>query len=245
MRAFIMTSSPCELGVPGMLSKNGQIELLKSLFPKPFSMLYVCSAPDAHEKTERYGGEMKRTFEEKGFEINRFTVLDGRNSEIAAELVHSHDMVFLSGGHVPTQNAFFKSINLKEILRSYNGVVMSLSAGSMNAAGRVYAAPENPGEAASPDYKRELEGLGLTDINIVPHFQLTRHEVIDGLDNLTGILIPDSFARDIYCFPDGTYMLSENGKQTIYGECDLIRQGRVTRICVDGEGCPAPWQGGK
>ncbi len=240
MRAFIMTSSPCELGVPGMLAKNGQISLLRSLFPRPFSMLYICSSPSAHDRTDLYSSEMKATFEEKGFVISRLTTLDDRNAAEAASLIAAHDMVFLSGGHVPTQNAFFHDIALRELLRDYSGVVMSLSAGSMNAARDVYASPEEPGEAIDPAYRRELEGLGLTLISIEPHYQLTRDMTYDGLHNLSRILLPDSWLRDIYCFPDGTYLLSMDGRQTVYGRCDLLRRGQVIRVCEDGGSCPVP-----
>ena len=38
---------------------------------------------------------------------------------------------------VPTQNAFFHKIRLPELLRDYGGVVLGISAGSMNMAATV------------------------------------------------------------------------------------------------------------
>ncbi len=57
------------------------------------------------------------------------------------------DVILLGGGHVPTQNAFMERIGLKERLRKYEGLIIGWSAGSMNCAEIVYAAPKLEGEA--------------------------------------------------------------------------------------------------
>ena len=50
----------------------------------------------------------------------------------------------------------------------------------MNCADTVYAGPELEGEAIDPLYKRWITGLGLTDINIFPHFQSLKDDFLDG-----------------------------------------------------------------
>ena len=40
----------------------------------------------------------------------------------------------LCGGHVPTQNHFFAQLGLPGLFHGYHGIVMGVSAGSMNAA---------------------------------------------------------------------------------------------------------------
>ena len=83
----------------------------------------------------------------------------------------SIDVIVLTGGHVPTQNNFLKQLRLRERLLNYNGIIVAWSAGSMNCADVVYAGPEFEGEAIDPLYERWISGLGITDINIFPHFQ--------------------------------------------------------------------------
>lgn len=57
---------------------------------------------------------------------------------------------------VPAQNEFMKQLHLKEKLNGYKGIVIAWSAGSMNCAETVYAAPELEGEAVDPFYERGL-----------------------------------------------------------------------------------------
>ena len=66
-----------------------------------------------------------------GIYPSRWNILDGVNAEDAAELVSSSDLLILSGGHVPTQAAFFWEIALDVLLQDYPGVVIGISAGSM------------------------------------------------------------------------------------------------------------------
>ena len=40
----------------------------------------------------------------------------------------------LCGGHVPTQNHFFAQLGLPGLFHNYHGIVLGVSAGSMNAA---------------------------------------------------------------------------------------------------------------
>ena len=49
----------------------------------------------------------------------------------------------------------------------------------MNCADTVYAGPELEGEAIDPLYERWITGLGLTDINIFPHFQSLKDDYLD------------------------------------------------------------------
>jgi dipeptidase E len=90
--------------------------------------------------------------EEAGFGFERFRILDGRNASRAASLVRESNRLILSGGHVPTQNRFLDRIHLRGLLSDFQGVVIGISAGSMNSAELVYAQPEEEGEAVDPDY---------------------------------------------------------------------------------------------
>lgn len=50
-----------------------------------------------------------------------------------------------------------------------------------NCADIVYAGPEFEGEAIDPFYERWITGLGITDINIFPHFQKLKNDYLDGM----------------------------------------------------------------
>jgi dipeptidase E len=121
--------------------------------------------------------------------------------------------MILSGGHVPTQNRFFEKIRLRDLLKSCEGVVLGISAGSMNSADEVYAQPEEEGEAVDPAYRRFLPGLGLTKTNLLPHYQENKDDVLDGRRIYADIACPDSMGRTFYAIPDGSYLLIDAGKE--------------------------------
>ena len=89
----------------------------------------------------------------------------------AEELIKKADFIFLCGGHLPTQNKFFNDIGLKELLKNTNALIVGGSAGSMNCADIVYCPPELEEEVLDENFNRYLKGLGLTNINILPHFE--------------------------------------------------------------------------
>lgn len=105
----------------------------------------------------------------------------------------------------------------------------------MNCADKVYYPPEVEGESLDPFFQRELYGLGLTNLNILPHYNSYRDFRLDGKRYLEDIIIPDSFGRDIYAINDGAYFLIAGGKTRVFGECFLICKGLTKKICKDDE----------
>ena len=214
---------------------NGFVERLRRCFPEPCRALEVCSDPNDPGKMDFYAALLRRSFEAEGFSFKSIRTLDGRNRDDAASLVREANFLILSGGHVPTQNRFFAEIGLKELLRDFDGVLVGISAGSMNCAETVYAHPELPGEAVDPAYRRFLPGLGLTKQNILPHYQEIKDDVLDGLRVMEDIAYPDSRSRRYLVFPDGTYLCLEKGRETLCGQAWLLADGKMTQICADGE----------
>ena len=159
---------------------------------------------------------------------------DRRNMQ-ASERLCCYGLLILAGGHVPTQNAFFREIGLREKIHRYAGTVLGISAGSMNCAEIVYAQPEETGEAVNPFYMRYMQGLGLTHVNVLPHFQNVKGARLDGLRILEDISLPDSRVRPFYGHLDGSWLYRENGHTTLYGEAWLLEAGTCIKICDCGE----------
>ncbi len=218
--------------------ENSFIDELKIHFPHPCRALNVCSDPDCRDRTEFYASLTKQMFENAGFVFEKFDILDGRNAGLAAKLVRESNLLILSGGHVPTQNLFFHRIRLRDLLREYDGVVIGISAGSMNSADEVYSQPEEEGEAIDPSYQRFIVGLGLTKTNLLPHYQEVRDDILDGLRIFEDIACPDSMGRKFYAIPDGSYLYIDSCKQELRGEAYLIRDGVITQISSPGEVVP-------
>lgn len=105
----------------------------------------------------------------------------------------------------------------------------------MNCADLVYAGPELEGEAIAPSYQRRLPGVGLTDINIFPHFQSLKDDWLDGMRLIEDITYADSVGHEILALNDGSYVLIDDGKVTLYGEAYRIKDRQQWKICKDGE----------
>ena len=225
MKLFI-TSSPFVDGADCALMdpQNGLIDRLKKALPPYCRCLYVCSSPDRRDLNCTFGADVFQIFAQVGMPFSHYAVLDGDNFYEAKKLVGESDLIVLAGGHVPTQNAFFHKIHLPELLQNYDGVVLGISAGSMNMAEVVYAQPEEPGES-SPEYARFIPGLGLTDINILPHYQKAKHYTVDGLRLFEEITIPDSMGNCFYALPDGSYIYQDEHQRFLCGESYLVRDG--------------------
>ena len=232
---LFLTSSLCYYKQPTIDPSNEIIPILKKVLPCALSGLCICSDPDSFDNADYYAAELKTSFENEGFVFSSFAVLDSRNDSSAFGLINSSDLIILMGGHVPTQNAFFRHICLKEMLRGYKGTVIGISAGTMNAASTVYAQPELDGEAVDPAYQRFLPGLGLTEVMILPHYQFYRDIVLDGLRVYEDITYPDSYGQRFYALPDGSYLLGINGQQWLCGEAYLIENGSLKKVLSLGE----------
>lgn len=169
-----------------------------------------------------------------GLSISCINKCDDRNPGMI-ERIREIDVIVLAGGHVPTQNQFMKQLRLKERLSDFNGIVVAWSAGSMNCAGNVYAGPELEGEAVDPLYERWISGLGITEINIFPHFQSLKDDFLDGLRLIEDITFADSMGHKIIALNDGSYILIDDGHETLYGEAYMIKDGQLKQICKDDE----------
>ena len=169
-----------------------------------------------------------------GLSISHIDKCDDRNPN-AVNALESIDVLILAGGHVPTQNKFMDQLRLKERLMDFHGIVVAWSAGSMNCADTVYAGPELEGEAIDPLYERWITGLGLTNINIFPHFQSLKDDYLDGLRLIEDITYADSIGHEIVALNDGSYIMLEGGKTTLHGEAYMIKDRQQRQICKDGE----------
>ena len=231
-----LTSSPCIYGAPRAIlnPENSFIRNLFSCLPKHPRCLFICSGPDTPYLTDKFAHEMVTAFEEAGMVFSDFRILDRRTDKNAQLLIWQSDFIILAGGHVPTQNAYFQEIGLRELLRNYQGVIMGISAGTMNAAERVYVQPEEEGESA-PEFQRFLPGLGLTQVNILPHYQQVKDDLLDGKRLYEDVTFADSYGECFFVFVDGTYLLIEDGRTTLYGEAYCLRDAVMEKISESGD----------
>jgi len=215
--------------------KNGFLEQVTRVWPEDARVLVVSASPDEEEQNDQMMDYLETVFERSGLPVDEMELLDSRTMEFADAWVPESNVMILGGGHVPTQNGFFDWIELRRLMEEFSGVVIGISAGTMNCAEEVYAPPEEPGETFDPDYEKFFQGLGLTGIQVLPHYDKVKNEELDGLDIVQEIWIPDSFGHEFLVLPDGSYVLCEDGRETLYGRAYRIADGEFEQICADGE----------
>ena len=221
--------------IPAMLLEdNGLLEKLRSLWPDNARVLMICADPTDYTKNDIVLSCFTQAFPMSGLDYDSIEMCDDRNMESAADLSRK-DVIILTGGHVPTQNRFFREISLKEKLNGYTGLVIAWSAGSMNCADPVYAGPELPGEAVDPAFQRWIPGLGLTKTNIFPHFNALKDDMLDGMRLIEDITFADSKTHEIIAINNGSYITIDQNGETLYGEAYSIKNGVMKQICRNGE----------
>ena len=237
---LFLTSSPTgpldnSREVDGIDRKNYLVENFQKYWKAQMRCLYITATPSDFALNDEIRQGMRHTWEKAGFSIGDFDVWDNRTIDFSKETLHSYELIILGGGHVPTQNAFFKRISLREKIRDFDGMVIGISAGTMNSADVVYAQPEEAGEGVDPSYQKFIEGLGLTKFNVCPHYQMVKDFYLDGLRLFEDITYQDSYGREFIALPDGSYILGADGVEMIWGEAYVIKDGSIQKICEDGQ----------
>ena len=235
-----MTSTPGGInratGRPEPLSnKNHFVDRLKADWKPHSKAVLIASEPDEARFNSAMAKSYLECFNRSGLSMDSIAVLDRREPKIV-EMLDRFDVVILAGGHVPTENAWFHQLRLREHLRHFRGIVIGISAGTMNCAEVVYAQPEEEGEAVNPQYQRFLTGLGLTKTKVIPHYNQTIDAVLDGKRLYQDITYPDSMGESFYCLTDGAYIRKDTRtrKEMLYGEAYLISDGEIGLISKTG-----------
>ena len=80
----------------------------------------------------RFGADAVSAFAMAGMAFSSFHILDGENQEDAPYLIADSDLIILAGGHVPTQNAFFRELDLDVLLQDYEGIILGIKVLTMS-----------------------------------------------------------------------------------------------------------------
>ena len=217
--------------IPTWLStENGLLDSLQKHWKDNSKVLIMSADADNTEINDSIRNIFAASFPMSGLSIGQMYICDKRNEKLAEEIA-DYDVLILAGGHVPTQNNFFKRIRLEERIHEFDGILIGISAGTMNSAEIVYAQPELEGESIDEEYERFLSGLGITKLMILPHYQDIKDDILDGKRLFEDITYPDSYGREFYDLEDVSYFMIENKTTTLFGTAYLIKDGNIQQIC--------------
>lgn len=208
-------------------NENGIVNQIKKSLKKQNTILYIASNSNDFEKIKIYSNILFASLKLSGISFENYIVLDSKNKTYAKEYVEHSDLIFLSGGDTYIQNLFFEEINLKKLLKSFDGVLIGHSAGALNMAANVFNSPEEM-EKSEPIY---FKGLDVTNINIEPHFIIDDSSFDEAKIYQRNKVLEESYKRKIYGQCDGSYIIEDNEGAVVYGETYLIENGKIQLIC--------------
>lgn len=237
-----LTSSPCDDNVPEgvklpciLNEENGFVERMRSWWRPDSKGVIIAAYPCNFALNDEMRDTFEKAFAYHGLTFSKLVMCDARAEEDLEEMINDADFIMLAGGHVPTQNAYFKHLKLKERLKYFQGIVMGISAGSMNAADIVYAQPEEEGESIDPLFERFRQGLGLCKVNVLPHYQMVKDNILDGRRLIEDITFEDSMGQKFIVLVDGSYVMVYDGVAKVYGKSWMISNGKMTALCEKGQ----------
>lgn len=174
-----------------------------------------------YEKTDRYCDYFVKMFEQCGIHFEQVSVIDSRMSkEVAQQTIKKADVIWLSGGDTPTQFSYLKAYDLLSLIREHQGVIIGMSAGSINMAKIAVCTKTCEHE------KQEIyEGIGVVNISVEPHLDK---------ENISEELLQLSREYTLYGMCDDSVILCENETVTYLGDIFLIEKGEVKQISKNG-----------
>ena len=182
------------------------------------SLAFIASEfENGYEKTDYYFRFFLKMFEDINIHFKKAYVVDGRMTigEIQ-KAVSEADVIWLSGGDTPTQFAYFQKYGLDKIIKQHNGVVIGMSAGSINLAETSICT------LACGHYKQEIyHGLGCVNISVEPHFVRSR---------LSKEVVELSNTYVIYGLCDESLIVCKMKKIEFIGEVYKINHGKIVQI---------------
>ena len=165
------------------------------------NIAYIASVPDNYERIKRYTDY----FNKIGINFKEIYSIDNRNISDSKNIIKNSDIIFLMGGSPYLQMKFINENDLKDLICS-SKIIMGVSAGAMNQGTRVVYKDDFEGNII-----KDYEGLGLTDINIFPHYDLENEDIIDETKEVCKI-------HPILCLPNESFVYIENGNIDIVGQ---------------------------
>ncbi len=232
-----LASDPILREAGRLQSANGFRELFLSDLKCPCSVLYIAADPVAYKANDEYGTLFFSALEHEEVQLSERTVLDGRNKADAERLVASADLIVLGDGDVCTQHAFFEEIDLQMYLFDFDGVLLGIGSGAMNASTDVFVQSGEVGTATDLYYEAHLFGLSLSRVSMVPHYRFDTKKPEETDEYLLERIsyCCEGGVKKLFALPDGSFFLCCGEISVLFGEGYLIEDDHAWRCCRENE----------
>lgn len=190
-----------------------QREYLKKDIKNNDTIVFIATTFDDYEKNDLYYNNLIKHFKNIDITFNKAYLIDNR---VAKDYILKSNIIFLMGGDAKKQIDSVKEYDLFEILKSKEGIILGVSAGSMNQSSRV---------VYKNDYNNyvieDYEGLGYIDINIYPHLDF------NNIDYLKEVFEVSNYTKTV-ALPNDSFIRIENNNIDFVGEYYTIQNSKIT-----------------
>lgn len=183
------------------------------------NLVFISAWPHNYKQNDDDSDGMHEMFAERGMGFSRHFVIDERMSgEDALKLISEASCVFLMGGNATEQMRMIKEKGLVNAIRTFRGVILGVSAGSMNMG--KYAV--DIWESVIP-----YEGLGLAAYTVKAHYS-------EG-EEFVGTLKEVSTRLPVTAMEDESAIFVKSTGTEYLGRIYRIDKGRINRIVIETE----------
>lgn len=221
----------------GVVTEKYGFQFFLKKYWKPDSRcLFISSYPDDHRTNDITVDFYREALKRSGFSVSCFDLLDNRyKGDFDQNRLSSYDVILLGSGRMPDQWNLLAEVGLREMLHGFysgqpfSGIVLGISAGAMNCAETAYNWPEEPGDT-DPSFPLFYQGLGLTNIQILPHYQDRYEMYVDGRSLFYDITMKDSIGHEFLCLPDYSFVIIDADGESIHGPHGYYRNGEIIPV---------------
>lgn len=194
-----------------------QREYLKKDIKNNDTIVFIATTFDDYEKNDLYYNNLIKHFKNIDITFYKAYLIDNRVAkDLAKDYILKSNIIFLMGGDTKKQIDSVKEYDLFEILKSKEGIILGVSAGSMNQSSRV---------VYKNDYNNyvieDYEGLGYIDINIYPHLDF------NNIDYLKEVFEVSNYTKTV-ALPNDSFIRIENNNIDFVGEYYTIQNSKIT-----------------
>ena len=194
-------------------TKN-QAAYLKKDLHNNLTITFIASSFDNFNVNDDYYNNMLNFFNKIEVKIKTSYLIDDRiSSKDAVRYIKESDAIFIMGGYPSEEMKNISKYKLVPILKKFPGIIMGVSAGSINMNKNICYIDKNQSIV-------KYKGIGLVDFNIAPHLDFNN----------------DKYLQEIYTvskkvktlgLPNDSFIIVNDDNIEIIGEYYFFEKGQI------------------
>ncbi len=185
---------------------------LRTELPDRRRLVFISAWPENHARNDEDSEGMFAMFAEINLYFAERGVIDDRTEPpVARHLIEDASCLFLMGGNATLQMKLIREKKIMDSIRECNAVILGVSAGAINMGRNAIDIWED---------MTPYEGVGLSDITILPHYEPSDRERCERILTASGIC-------PVWAMSDESAVFIKNGRIGIEGTIHYADKGEL------------------